>query len=120
MDINETLAKLKQEPGFGENVGMVLVHNGVVRAWSRKDRDAVDFVEVTADTEKIAAICAEIEARDGIFRVLAEAYGGVRRVGDDLLHLVVAGDVRENVLSAMTDLLNRVKAEAVSKTEAVD
>ena len=37
MDINKTLMKLKQEPGFTDNVGMMLVHNGVVRGWSRKD-----------------------------------------------------------------------------------
>ena len=31
MDTTKVLADLKKRPGFAENVGMVLVHNGVVR-----------------------------------------------------------------------------------------
>ena len=31
MDTTKILADLKKRPGFTENVGMVLVHNGVVR-----------------------------------------------------------------------------------------
>ena len=37
MDINKTLQELKARPGFADHVGMMLVHNGVVRAWSRGD-----------------------------------------------------------------------------------
>ena len=37
MDISQAIAELKKTPGFSENVGMILVHNGVVRGWSRKD-----------------------------------------------------------------------------------
>ncbi|MBA3002992.1 MAG: molybdenum cofactor biosynthesis protein, partial [Desulfurivibrio sp.] len=36
MDISKTIAEMKKNPAFAENVGMVLVHNGVVRGWSRK------------------------------------------------------------------------------------
>ena len=46
MDISKTIAEMKKEPGFAEQVGMVLVHNGVVRAWSRKDRSAVSAIDV--------------------------------------------------------------------------
>ena len=48
---------------------------------------------------------------------MAEARSGRLLPGDDLLLLVVAGDFRENVLSVMTELLDRVKAEAVRKQE---
>lgn len=34
MDTTKILADLKKRPGFTENVGMVLVHNGVVRGWA--------------------------------------------------------------------------------------
>jgi molybdopterin synthase catalytic subunit len=117
MDISKTIAALKQEPGFAENVGMILVHNGVVRAWSRGDKSAVARVEVRADRQRIEAIRQEIEARPGIFRVVVEANEGELQVGDDLLFLVVAGDVRENVKPALADLLDRIKAEAIHKRE---
>ena len=120
MDINKTIEALKQEPGFADNVGMMLVHNGVVRAWSRTDRARVTGVNVTPDHEKIQAICREFEKRPGIFRVVAAAREGMLMPGDDLLFLVVAGDIRENVLAAFTDLLNTVKKEGVVKQELLE
>ncbi len=117
MDINKAIADLKQEPGFADNVGMLLVHNGVVRGWSRKDHAEVTAIEVTPDLEKIESIRKDIEAREGIFRALAHANGGLMQPGDDVLFLVVAGDIRENVKAALADFLDRVKAEAVTKRE---
>lgn len=117
MDISQTLAELKKTPGFSENVGMILVHNGVVRGWSRKDHRNVSAVEITPDHEKIKALCEEVQKRPGIFRAMAHAEGGVKHPGDDVLFIIVAGDIRENVKSALSDLLDRIKSEAVSKRE---
>ena len=57
MDITRTIAALKKEPGFADNVGMILIHNGVVRAWSRRDRSSVSHVDVAANEKKLAALC---------------------------------------------------------------
>jgi molybdopterin synthase catalytic subunit len=117
MDITATIAKLKAEPGFSDHVGMVLVHNGVVRATSRADGARVSAVNVTPDRDRIAALCREYQARPGIWRVLAEAAEGHLTPGDDLLFIVVAGDFRENVKATLAEVLDRIKAEAVVKTE---
>lgn len=117
MDITAAVAELKQQPGFADNVGMMLIHNGVVRAWSRKDKNNVVAVRVTPDHAKIESICKEMEQRDGIFKIIAQANEGELRPGDDLLYLIVAGDIRENVKAVFAELLDRVKAEAVSKEE---
>ncbi|OGR40216.1 MAG: molybdenum cofactor biosynthesis protein [Desulfovibrionales bacterium GWA2_65_9] len=117
MDISQAIAELKKTPGFSENVGMILVHNGVVRGWSRKDHKDVSAVEITPDHAKIQALCEEFQKRPGIFRAIAHAEGGVKRPGDDVLFIIVAGDIRENVKSALSDLLDRIKSEAVSKRE---
>lgn len=117
MDISKAIAAIKSEPGFTDNVGMILVHNGVVRGWSRADHANVSEIAISADHGKISQICAEIEARPGIFKVVAKANTGTFKPGDDVLFLIVAGDIRENVKSALADLLDRVKAEAMSKNE---
>lgn len=117
MTIEEMLREIKERPGFTENVGMMLAHNGVVRGWTRAGHKAVDAVTVRLDRQKLAAICREVEARPGIFAVAAEGREGRLLPGEDLLLLVVAGDVRENVTPAMTELLARAKAEAVTKVE---
>jgi len=117
MDITKTIAELKTRPEFADNVGMILVHNGVVRGWSRADRRPVTAVEVTPDREKIEALRLEYQQRPGIFAVLIEARSGMLKPGDDLLFIVVAGDIRENVKPALSELLERIKAEAVVKSE---
>ena len=65
----------------------------------------------------LRAAGVEIEARPGIFRAVAEARSGEYVPGDDLLFLIVAGDIRENVKPALADLLDRIKSEAVTKQE---
>jgi len=118
MDISATIQAWKKEPGFTANVGMILVHNGVVRATSRSGQ-AVSVVRVRPDRERISTLCREAEALPGIWRARAEAAEGELAPGDDLLFLLVAGDFRENVKSALSWLLDRVKAEAVTKEEVL-
>ena len=117
MDINKTLQELKARPGFTEHVGMMLVHNGVVRGWSRKDHAPVSAVRVSHDNTKMREICREMEQRPGIFAIVAQAEEGLLKPGDDLLFLVVAGDIREHVKATFAELLDRIKAEAVIKQE---
>jgi len=117
MDITKAIADLKNEPGFTENVGMILVHNGVVRGWSRRDKSAVDCIDVAPDRDMIERLRREYEQKPGIFRIIVEAESGRLRPGDDLLFIIVAGDIRENVKPVLAELLDRVKSEAVSKSE---
>lgn len=117
MDISATIAEMKKDPAFAENVGMVLVHNGTVRGWSRGDHSTVTKIEVAADLQKIEQIRQETEQLEGIYKVVIEAHDGVMQPGDDLLFLIVAGDIRENVKPALATLLDRVKAEAITKKE---
>ncbi len=119
MDISKEIARLKEDPEFCQNVGMVLVHNGTVRAWSRDSRENVEYLEVHPDYAKIEAIRQEFLQREGVHAIVIEALEGRFEPGDDLLYMIVAGDVRENVKPALADLLDRVKAEAVNKKEII-
>ncbi len=118
MDISKRIAEMKQQPGFNENVGMILIHNGTVRGWSRMDnKKEVVALEVTPDLEKIETIRQELLKREGIYDIVIEALTGRFLPGDDLLYMIVAGDIRENIKPALADLLDRVKAEAITKKE---
>lgn len=119
MDITQKIQELKTRPDFVDKVGMILVHNGVVRGWSRNGKANVEALEVSPDHEKIAALREEYLRHDGIFEILVEAQQGILHPGDDLLHIVVAGDIREHVKPVLADLLERIKAEAVVKREIV-
>jgi molybdopterin synthase catalytic subunit len=117
MDITKTIAELKTDPEFANNVGMILIHNGVVRGWSRAAEGDVSEVDIAVDRDRIEELRREYEARPGIYRVVVEAIDGVRKIGDDVLFIVVAGDIRENVKPALAELLDRIKSEAVTKKE---
>ncbi|MBQ4568056.1 MAG: molybdenum cofactor biosynthesis protein MoaE [Desulfovibrio sp.] len=117
MDINKTLQELKARPGFADHVGMMLVHNGVVRGWSRQDGSPVSAVDIRPDRARMETIRQELEQRPGIFAIVAEAREGLLKPGDDVLFLVVAGDIREHVKATFAELLDRIKAEAVIKQE---
>ena len=117
MSLDKIVEEIKSRPGFAENAGMILLHNGVVRAWSRKHHRKVKAVEVFANELKIGQICQDVGSREGIFAVTADARQGLLKPGEDMLYLAVAGDLRENVLPAFEELLNRVKSEGVEKRE---
>lgn len=120
MDINKTLQELKQLPGFADNVGMMMVHNGVVRGWSRNDHKTVTHIRVTPNRAKMNEICREMEQKPGIFKIVADAVEGDLKPGDDVLFFIVAGDIRENVKATFAELLDRIKSEAVMKQEYVE
>ncbi len=117
MDISLRIAELKKLPGFNDHVGMILIHNGVVRSWSREGQGAVQQVQVRPDQEMLARIQEESSRLPGIFKVIIEAREGTFEPGDDLLFIIVAGDLRENVKQALSQTLDAVKSKAIQKQE---
>ena len=117
MDISKILADIKATPGFAENVGMILAHNGVVRGFSRADRKTVKAVEIKADQEAIARLVEEFSQKPGIFKITVEARSGTFYPGDDVMYIAVAGDIREHVKPVLADLLDQVKIQALTKKE---
>ena len=51
--------------------------------------------------------------------IIIEALAGRFVPGDDLLYIIVAGDVRENVKPVLAEVLDRVKAGPVTKREII-
>lgn len=115
MDMNALIDRIKTHRDY-PRVGMILCHNGVVRGTSR-DGSPVTSVEVSADRDAIARIVAEQKERPGIVEILVEVNEGNLSVGDDLLAIVVAGDIREHVIPVLADTLNLVKAHGTRKIE---
>jgi len=107
--------RIKTHPEYS-NVGMILCHVGVVRGTSRDGR-RVAGLDVTADHGVLKAIVAEQKARPGIVEILVEIAEGSLKVGDEVMALVVAGDLRDHVIPALEDTLNAIKKDVTAKTE---
>ena len=116
MDINLMLESIKKHPDF-EKAGMVLCHNGVVRGTSRDGRK-VKGLRVSVNHQKLAQIISEQKQQTGIVDIKVEiAEERDLAVGDDVMMLLVAGDIRENVIAVLTDTLNLIKSTVTQKTE---
>lgn len=116
ISMDELIARIKAHPNFAK-AGMILCHNGVVRGVDRAGAKGVQKLHVEVVPEKIGEILSWGETLPGVVAVLAEALEGELNVGDDVLYVVVAGDIRENVLDAMRQILDRLKSEGFRKRE---
>lgn len=116
MNIAPLIEKIKHHPNY-HKAGMILCHNGVVRKTARDGR-RVTGLRVNVDHEKLDRVVAENKNKPGIVEILVEiAEDQTLSVGDDVMALVVAGDIRENVISVLQDTLNAIKTTVTKKTE---
>lgn len=110
------MKEIKEHPQYNK-AGMVLCHNGVVRETSRDGRK-VRGLAVKVDRQRLLQIVDKQKKHQGIVDILVEINEGTDLgVGDDVMFLVVAGDVRETVITVLTDTLNEIKETVTSKTE---
>ena len=116
MDISKMMATIKAHPDY-DQAGMVLYHNGIVRRTSRDGR-AVTGLRVRVDHAKLKEVVTTHRQRPGIVDIQVEIAADCDlAVGDDVMLLAVAGDIRENVIETLTNALNAIKATVTTKIE---
>ncbi len=116
MELKQLTDAIKARADFS-NVGMILAHTGIVRSTSRDGRE-VSGLKVRVDHDRLTEIVTAAGRRPGILdvRVWINEEKDLS-VGDTVMHLVVAGDFRENVLRTLETTLNDIKGTVTSKTE---
>jgi molybdopterin synthase catalytic subunit len=115
MDMNKMVELLKKHPDFSE-MGMIASHLGVVRGTSLNGQK-VKGIEIQYDHDKISDILSDIKKMPGIFEIMVDTSEGLLEVGEDVMAVVVGGDIREHVFPALIGAVNRIKAEAAKKKE---
>jgi molybdopterin synthase catalytic subunit len=111
MSLMDLIGIVKAHPDYE-----ILCHNGVVRGTARDGRPVTELT-VKADRTRLAAIIAEMEARPGIVEILVEIHEGTLHVGEDVMYVVVAGDLRENCFPVLEDTVNAIKRDVTMKRE---
>ena len=103
--------------------GMYLTHNGTVRqtakAKVRLDEDAPDVsgMYFSYDQTKVDAAVAETYKLDGIYYVRAWLNEGELNLGDDIMYVLIGGDIRPRVVDALQFLVGKLKNECVTEIE---
>ena len=113
--LDQWLEEAKQDPKASQ-VGMYLAHNGVVRANSRKG-ETVTSMELSWDSAKLQEVIDEALTLPGIFYFRVWLNEGHLEIGDDIMKVLVGGDIRPNVVEALTYLVGRIKTEVVVEAE---
>ncbi|MBQ9148833.1 MAG: molybdenum cofactor biosynthesis protein MoaE [Oscillospiraceae bacterium] len=105
-------------------IGMYLTHNGTVRqtAKAKARYGATDTQDVTGmlfsyDQEKVDAAIADAYKMEGIFYIRVWLNEGRLEMGDDIMYVLIGGDIRPRVVDALQYLVGRLKNECVVETE---
>lgn len=99
-----------------EQLGMILVHNGVVRA-TGKHGNTVRGMLLSYDKWKLQSMIEDFSSRDGIAAIKAWINEGSLSTGDDIMYVLVAGRFRTDVLPVFEELISKIKKEIVTERE---
>ena len=107
-----------------EKCGMYLFHNGTVRRTARAEvrEGAEDAPEVKGmsfhyDAEKVALAVEETRKLPGIYHVRVWLNEGQLALGDDIMLVLIGGDIRPRVVDALQYLVGEIKSRCVTEQE---
>jgi molybdopterin synthase catalytic subunit len=121
MDVWLREAKASPE---AERCGMFLTHCGVVRRTAKaqarfgeEGAAPVRGMRFGYDADKAAAAVEATKELTGIHYVRIWLNEGELEVGDDIMFVLIGGDIRPHVVDALLFLVGKLKNECVSEIE---
>lgn len=121
--VDQWLKEAKADPAAAD-CGMFLVHNGVVRRSAKaKVRQGAENTKPVRgmlfgyDEEKASNAIEEARRMDGIRYVRVWLAEGELQLGDDIMLVLVGGDIRPHVIDALQSLVGKLKNECVTEQE---
>lgn len=121
--MDEWLREAKADPSAAK-IGMYLTHNGTVRQTAKAkvrsgDENASDVKGMlfSYDEEKLNAVIKEGYKLEGIYYIRVWLNEGELQLGDDIMYVLIGGDIRPHVIEALQYIVGRIKNECVSETE---
>lgn len=107
-----------------DKCGMFLLHNGVVRSSARsmvrngeKNTKPVTGMLFSYDEAKVNAAVEKAMTIPGIYYVRVWLNSGELEVGDDIMLVLVGGDIRPHVADALNKLVGEIKDNCVIEKE---
>ena len=104
-------------------IGMYLSHNGIVRESNKasvRNGEAERRVKgmlFSYDEEKLNSVIDDAKALDGIYYIRVWLNEGELKTGDDIMYVLIGGDIRPRVVDCLQYLVGRIKNECVVETE---
>lgn len=121
--MDQWLKEAKADPASAD-CGMFLVHNGTVRQTAKakvrqgkQDTETVTGMVFRYDAEKVDRAIKAARQLEGIYYIRVWLNEGELGVGDDIMYVLVGGDIRPHVIDALQTLVGTIKNECVVEQE---
>ena len=117
------LAEAKNDVNSAQ-CGMYLFHNGIVRESAKSkvrngeaNTKPVKRMLFSYDAQKVEYAVEEAKDLEGIYYIKAWLNEGELKVGDDIMLVLIGGDIRPHVVDALQFLVGKIKNDCVMETE---
>lgn len=118
------LKEAKADPS-APKIGMYLTHSGVVRRAPRRWVQPGRHLRAAGERHAFflrpgrgwRAAIAETYRLPGVYYVRVWLNEGELQVGDDIMYVLLGGDIRPHVIDALQFLVGRIKSQCVEETE---
>jgi len=107
-----------------KKIGMYLTHNGTVRQSAKalvregaENTRPVSGMIFSYDEANVNAVIADAYRLEGIHYIRVWLNEGELKTGDDIMYVLIGGDIRPRVIDALNYLVGRIKNECVTETE---
>ena len=121
--IDQWLKEAKEDKDAAQ-CGMYLSHTGVVRQTAKatvrageKDLPLVTELVFSYDEEKVAQAIEKGRHMEGIYYVRVWLNEGRLSIGDDIMKVLIGGDIRPRVIDALQALVGEIKNSCVEEKE---
>ena len=106
-----------------DKCGMFLFHNGIIRATAKAEvrngekAESVRGMLFSYDEDKVNAAIEKARSLPGIYYVRVWLNSGELTVGDDIMLVLIGGDIRPRVVDALNSLVGELKDNCVTEKE---
>ena len=124
-----TFEKMMKEAKLSKNAdkcGMFLLHNGVVRVDAKskvregkKNTKKIIGMNFDYDDKKVKTAIKNALKMKGIYYIKVWLNRGKLKVGDDIMLVLVGGDIRPRVIDCLQNLVGEIKSKCVVEHEIV-
>ena len=110
-DLKSLLSRMKRRT---DEIGTIMIYVGVVRGSRGEER--VLRLEFEADEEEMerwmSKLVRDVKAKYGVVDVIVQHRSGTVKVGEDIMHVLVASKRRAEAFKALSEIIDRIKNES--------
>lgn len=124
-----SIAQMMKEAKKSKNAdkcGMFLLHNGVVRIDAKakvrdnkKNTKKVKAIDFSYDNKKVDVAIRKALKMKGIYYIKVWLNEGMLKVGDDIMLVLIGGDIRPRVVDCLQELVGEIKSKCVVEREII-